>query len=121
MRSLIYPNIIIGLQNLKKNLKYKKPSSKPAFIGKDNSNLVKRFVKNKKIENYYAIVINLTEKHLKSFPKKSKNLNKLETKFGQKSIFKSKTKIDIYVDFLRDGFTKPFIFFLTKTQIKKVG
>ena len=107
---------------------YKQPTQKTITINdrkRSNKNFNKDFIKNlnikDKIDDYYPKVIYLSKVALKYFLNKFKKIIKAEKKFGEKKLSKNE-KIFILplVSLYNFIDSKGFIFYLTKTQIKKL-
>ena len=107
---------------------YKQPTQKTITINdrkRSNKNFNKDFIKNlnikDKIDDYYPKVIYLSKVALKYFLNKFKKIIKAEKKFGEKKLSKNE-KIFILplVSLYNFNDSKGFIFYLTKTQIKKL-
>ena len=107
---------------------YKQPTQKTITINdrkRSNKNFNKDFIKNlnikDKIDDYYPKVIYLSKVALKYFLNKIKKIIKAEKKFGEKKLSKNE-KIFILplVSLYNFIDSKGFIFYLTKTQIKKL-
>ena len=107
---------------------YKQPTQKTITINdkkRSNKNFNKDFIKNlnikDKIDDYYPKVIYLSKVTLKYFLNKIKKIIKAEKKFGEKKLSKNE-KIFIlpFVSLYNFIDSKGFIFYLTKTQIKKL-
>ena len=103
---------------------YKKPTKRTISIGfkkRTKKDFIKKFNIKDKIENYYPKLIYLTEKVLKRYLNHIKKIIKVEEKFGQKKLIKNKTIFTlVLVSFYHFSGSKGFIFYLTKTQIKKL-
>ena len=103
---------------------YKKPTKRTISIGfkkRTKKDFIKKFNIKDKIENYYPKLIYLTEKVLKRYLNHIKKIIKVEEKFGQKRLIKNKTIFTlVLVSFYHFSGSKGFIFYLTKTQIKKL-
>ena len=99
---------------------YKNPSKKTINIGykKRPKELINKFVKKDKIENYYPSKVYLEEKVLNRYLKRIKSNLKVEEKFGQSKLIKNKKKIYFPMSKSNFPYTKGFILYLTKTQIK---
>ena len=103
---------------------YKKPTKRTISIGlkkRTKKDFIKKFNIKDKIENYYPKLIYLTEKVLKRYLNHIKKIIKVDEKFGQKKLIKNKTIFTlVLVSFYHFSGSKGFIFYLTKTQIKKL-
>lgn len=75
---------------------YKKPSKKTIFLGKEpqkSFDFFNKFIKKRKIENYYPFPIPLIEKELLKYLKYVTKIKKVEEKFGKKQLIKNKKKL----------------------------
>lgn len=102
---------------------YKKPSKKTIFLGKEpqkSFDLFDKFIKKRKIENYYPFPIRLREKELLKYLKYVTKIKKVEEKFGKKQLIKNKNKFILGVGFAPFIPAKIFFFYLTKKQIKNI-
>ena len=102
---------------------YQKPSKKTIPLGNKPRNVkdfFEKFIKKDKIENYYPYPIYLDEANLIKYLKYITKIKKAEKKLGQKKLIKNKKTLKLI--FRKSFFspTKVFIFYLTKTQIKKI-
>ena len=101
----------------------KKPSKKTIPLGRKPRNVkhfLKKFIEKDKIENYYPYPIYLSEEDLIKYLKYITKIQKAEEKFGQKKLIKIKKILKLSFKKSEWFSTKVFIFYLTKTQIKKV-
>ena len=105
---------------------YKQPTQKTITIderkkSKKNFNKIKNLNIKDKIDNYYPKVIYLSKVALNTFLNKSKKMIKAEKEISKNEIIKNK-KIFIlpFVSLYNFDGSKGFIFYLTKTQIKKL-
>ena len=103
---------------------YKKPTKKTITIGSkksSNNDFIKKFNIKEKIENYYPKLIYLTKQNLKKYLSKIKKIIKAEKKFGQEKINKNKSIFILdLVSLYHFDKSKGFIFYFTKSQIKKL-
>ena len=104
------------LEPTKEVLLYKKPSKRTITFGpkKRSKDFIKNFIKKNKIKNYYATTVYIDINDLVSYLKKIKEI-----------ISKSKPNKNNRFSFIiyrKDDYfsLKGFIFYLTKTQIKKL-
>ena len=102
---------------------YQKPSKKTIPLGMKPKNLkdfFEKFIKKDKIENYYPYPIYLDEANLIKYLKYITKIKKVENKLGKKKLIKNKKTLELR--FKKSFFfpSKVFIFYLTKTQIKKI-
>ena len=79
-----------------------------------------KFIKKDKIENYYPTTVLLNEANLKKYLRYIKKIVKVEEKFGQTKLIKNKSKFSLLFSRFPDKGKTKFIFYLTKTQIKKL-
>ena len=104
---------------------YKQPTQKTITINDRKKGNKKDFIKNlnikDKIDDYYPKVIYLSKSSLKKILNKFKKIIKAEKKFGEKKLSKNeKLFILPFVSLYNFIDSKGFIFYLTKTQIKKL-
>ena len=103
---------------------YKQPSKKTITIGskkRSNKDFIKKLNIKDKIDNYYPKLIYLNKKVFKKYLSKIKKIIKAEKKFGQKKLSKNESVFILdYVSLYNFSDSKGFIFYLTKTQIKKL-
>ena len=103
---------------------YKQPSKKTITIGskkRSNKDFIKKLNIKDKIDNYYPKLIYLNKKVFKKYLSKIKKIIKAEKKFGQKKLSKNESVFILdYVSLYNFRDSKGFIFYLTKTQIKKL-
>ena len=103
---------------------YEKPTKRTITIGykKRSKDFIKKFVKKKKIDIYYATMIYLDEFGLKRYLNYIKKIIKLEEAFGRSRVIKNvnKIKLNPFFSTSKTDFrgSKPFIFYLKKSQIK---
>ena len=101
---------------------YKKPTNKTITIGfkkRSKKDFIKKFRIKDKIENYYPKLIYWTEPVFKRYLNHIKKI-KAEKKFGQTKLIKNKSTFSFFGSFYHYGGSKGFIFYPTKTQIKKL-
>ena len=101
---------------------YKKPTKRTIDIGfkRRKKDFIKKFIKKDKIENYYPTTVLLNESNLKKYLSHVKKNIKVEEKFGQTKLLKNKSKFFLLFSRYPGKEKKVFIFYLTKTQIKKL-
>ena len=80
-----------------------------------------KFIKKDKIENYYPTTVLLNKTNLKKYLRYIKKTVKVEEKFGQTKLTENKSKFSLLFCRFPDKGKKVFIFYLTKTQIKKLN
>lgn len=90
-------------------------------IKKEVIKTIKKFNIKDKIDNYYPKLIYLNKKVFTKYLSKIKKIIKAEKKFGQKKLSKNESVFILdYVSLYNYSESKGFIFYLTKTQIKKL-
>ena len=102
---------------------YQKPSKKTIPLGYKPRNLSDfyiKFIKKHQIENYHPYPVRLTEKELLKYLKYITKIKKAEEEFGKKQLIKNKKTLKLFLKLATFLPTKVFIFYLTKTQIKKL-
>ena len=102
---------------------YKKPTKKTITIGfkkRSKKGFIEKFNIKDKIENYYPKLIYLSEPVFKRYINHIKKIIKAEKKFGQTKLIKNKSTFSFLASFYHFIDGKGFIFYLAKTQIKKL-
>ena len=94
----------------------------PIDIGfkRRKKDFIKKFIKKDKIENYYPTTVYLVKPNLKSYLSYIKKIMKVEEKFGQTKLLKNRSKFSLLFSRYPGKEKEVFIFYLTKTQIKKL-